>query len=118
MLITKERVRVSAQLVHGSTDDHFWAETYDRDLEMYLPCFRDCPGYCPGGPAVVTPEETETLERKHRVNPGALEAYLKGQYFLAKYTPEDVRRGISFLEQAVAGDPCLLKHTHHLPALT
>jgi len=106
VLITKERVRVSAQLVHGSTDDHFWAETYDRDLGDVLAMHSEiAQAIAREVRAVVTPEETETLERKHRVNPGALEAYLKGQYFLAKYTPEDVRRGISFLEQAVAGDP-------------
>ncbi len=27
------RVRITAQLVNGSTDDHIWAERYDRDLK-------------------------------------------------------------------------------------
>ena len=26
------RVRVHAQLIRGATDEHFWSETYDRDL--------------------------------------------------------------------------------------
>src|SRR5205823_4004294 len=26
------RVRVHAQLIRGATDEHFWAETYDREL--------------------------------------------------------------------------------------
>ena len=26
------RIRVNAQLIRGVTDDHFWSESYDRDL--------------------------------------------------------------------------------------
>ena len=26
------RVRITAQLIHGPTDQHLWAETYERDL--------------------------------------------------------------------------------------
>jgi TolB-like protein len=26
------RIRVTAQLIRGSTDEHFWSETYDREL--------------------------------------------------------------------------------------
>ncbi|MBN1905141.1 MAG: winged helix-turn-helix domain-containing protein [Deltaproteobacteria bacterium] len=106
VLVTKERVRVSAQLVHGATDDHFWAETYDRDLGDVLAMHSEiAQAIAHEIRAVITPEDSERLEQKHRIAPDLLEAYLKGQYFLFKYTPEDVRRGISFLEQAVAGDP-------------
>lgn len=31
------RVRISAQLIDGPTDEHIWAETYDRDLTDILP---------------------------------------------------------------------------------
>lgn len=106
VLFTKERVRVSSQLVHGATDEHFWAEIYDRDLGDVLAMHSEiAQAIAREIRAVVTPEEAERLSGKHRVDPGVLESYLKGQYFLAKYTPDDVRRGISFLEQAVAGDP-------------
>ena len=30
------RVRITAQLVDGATNDHVWAERYDRDLERHL----------------------------------------------------------------------------------
>ena len=26
------RIRVTAQLIRGATDEHFWSETYDREL--------------------------------------------------------------------------------------
>src|SRR4029077_556670 len=30
------RIRVHAQLIRGATDEHFWSETYDRDLQDAL----------------------------------------------------------------------------------
>jgi TolB-like protein len=33
---SSERVRISAQLIHASTDSHLWAESYDRDLRDVL----------------------------------------------------------------------------------
>jgi len=30
------RIRVHAQLIRGPTDEHFWSETYDRDLRDVL----------------------------------------------------------------------------------
>ena len=30
------RVRVHAQLIRGATDEHFWSETYDRELRDSL----------------------------------------------------------------------------------
>ena len=34
--LDKDRVRITAQLVDGSTDQHIWAETYDRELSNVL----------------------------------------------------------------------------------
>ena len=30
------RIRVTAQLIRGATDEHFWSETYDRELRDVL----------------------------------------------------------------------------------
>lgn len=30
------RIRVTAQLIRGATDEHFWSETYDRELQDVL----------------------------------------------------------------------------------
>ena len=32
VLREEDRVRITAQLVRGATDEHLWAETYDRKL--------------------------------------------------------------------------------------
>jgi TolB-like protein len=35
------RIRVTAQLIRGATDEHFWSETYDRELPDVLALQRD-----------------------------------------------------------------------------
>ncbi len=106
VLVANERVRVSAQLVYAATDEHLWAEIYDRDLGDVLALHSElAQGIAREIHAVVTPEETKRLDKNYRVAPPVLEAYLKGTYFLNKFTPPDVDRAISCFEQAIAGDP-------------
>jgi TolB-like protein len=31
-----DRIRVTAQLIRGTTDEHFWSETYDREVRDAL----------------------------------------------------------------------------------
>jgi TolB-like protein len=32
VMLSGQRVRITAQLIHASADQHVWAETYERDL--------------------------------------------------------------------------------------
>jgi TolB-like protein/tetratricopeptide (TPR) repeat protein len=106
VLVANERVRVSAQLVYAATDEHLWAEIYDRDFGDVLALHSElAQGIAREVHAFVTPEETKRLEKHYRVAPTVLEAYLKGTYFLNKFTPPDVDRAIGCFEQAIAGDP-------------
>jgi TolB-like protein/tetratricopeptide (TPR) repeat protein len=106
VLVANEHIRVSAQLVYAATDEHLWAEIYDRDLgDVFALHSELAQGIAREIHAVVTPEEAERLERKNCVTPAVLEAYLKGRYFLGKFTPADGDRAISCFEQAIAGDP-------------
>ena len=35
---TKDRVRITAQLIDANTGHHVWSDRYDRELRTYLPC--------------------------------------------------------------------------------
>jgi TolB-like protein len=110
VLVTKERVRVSAQLVYAATDKHLWAEIYDRDLGDVLVLHDDlAKAIAHEIRAVLTPEEEKRFEKQYHVKPAVLEAHLKGRYFLAKYTPADLDRAICWFEQAIAGDGMFAK---------
>lgn len=101
-----QHVRITAQLVDAVTDQHIWAQTYERELgdvlllqdeaardiaqEVHVR-IRSNPG---GQPSHVRP-----------VNPEAYEAYLKGRYFWQKHTDEDLKRAIGYFDRAIQADP-------------
>jgi len=100
------RVRVSVQLIRATTDEHLWAEIYDRDLEDVLALHADLArAIAREVQAVITPEEGQRLTAQRRVNPVAHESDLRGRYFLGRFTPPDVDRAIAHFEQAVVQDP-------------
>jgi TolB-like protein len=104
--LTSERVRVSAQLVRAATDEHLWAECYDRDLGDVLALHADLArAIAREVRAVVTPDEESRFERQYRVDPVAHEALLRGRYFFGKLTPADLDRAIGWFERAISCDP-------------
>ena len=100
------RVRVSVQLIRAATDEHLWAEIYDRELEDVFALHADLAKSIAGEiRAIVTPEERERLTGHRRVNPAAHEPELRARFFLAKLTPSDSDRAIAYFEQAIGQDP-------------
>ena len=100
------RVRVSVQLIRAATDEHLWAEIYDRELEDVFALHADLARSIAGEiRALITPEERERLATHRRVNPAAHESELRARYFLAKFFPSDLDRSIACFEQAIAQDP-------------
>jgi TolB-like protein/DNA-binding winged helix-turn-helix (wHTH) protein/Tfp pilus assembly protein PilF len=103
-----ERVRVTAQLLQGSTDQHLWAETYDRDLGDVLKLQGDIAGaIAEKVRAQLTPQQQAQLRRADAVNPAAYDAYLKGRlYFTTEFTkPDSLRKAQHDFEEAIQKDP-------------
>jgi TolB-like protein/Flp pilus assembly protein TadD len=77
------RVRITAQLLHGPTDRHLWAESYDRDLGDVLKLQSEvAEAIAQQVRAQLTPEQQARLHSARPVNPEAYEAYLRGRYYL------------------------------------
>jgi tetratricopeptide (TPR) repeat protein len=51
------------------------------------------------------PEERRRLAKHYTDNTDAYQAYLKGRYFWNQRTPEGVRKGIKYFEEAIGIDP-------------
>jgi TolB-like protein/DNA-binding winged helix-turn-helix (wHTH) protein/Tfp pilus assembly protein PilF len=102
-----DRVRIRVQLIDSSSDHHLWARTYDRELRDVLllqsEAARDIAQEIRGqvAPAPSNPNGATPTS----VNPEAYEAYLKGRYFLNKRSPEGMKTGSGYFEQAIAADP-------------
>src|SRR5215469_3019513 len=102
------RVRITAQLLHGPTDRHLWAETYDRDLGDVLKLQSEVAEAIAGQVrAQLTPEQQARLHSARPVNPEAYEAYLRGRFYLTTEfsKAQTLLKVQHYFQEAVAKDP-------------
>ncbi len=105
-----KRIRINAQLIDVNTDEHLWAETFDREMtvenifDIQSEITRHIVTAIRGE---LTDEETATLAQRPTDNLDAYEAYLKARVFLSDplYSQEKYINAEEWLEKAVAYDP-------------
>jgi TolB-like protein/DNA-binding winged helix-turn-helix (wHTH) protein/Tfp pilus assembly protein PilF len=113
VLRSRDRVRVTAQLVHVPSDRHLWARSYERDIgdvvalqgELARAIVREVR-------AEVAPAEgTPAATRREASNPEAYDLYLRGRYLFNRRGTdgdafaENLKKALGYLQQAVAKDP-------------
>jgi len=100
------RVRVHAQLIRAATDEHFWSETYDRELGDALGLESDVAQTIAGRVEVtVTGAERARLVVARRVSPDVYENFLKGQFLEKSNRPAAKQKSIAYFEEAIKRDP-------------
>jgi TolB-like protein len=96
-----EQVRISAQLVDSSTDQHVWAQSYERDLRDILALQKEVAG----GVARQIRANLLPGEQPRAVNPQAYEAYLRGRHDLNAATSKaDLENSIANFKSALGKD--------------
>ena len=99
-------MRITAQLIQASTDQHLWAESYQRDLRGVLALQGEiATAIADKVRAAVTPTERARLASARPVNPVAYEAYLKGMQSCYRLMPQDIDTGLEYFELALEQDP-------------
>ena len=102
------RVRITAQLIHASTDQHLWAETYEGDLGDVLKLQSNvAPAIADQVRAQLTPQQQTHLRSAQEVNPDAYEDYLRGLHYLTTQysTPKDLVTAQRYFEESIRIDP-------------
>jgi TolB-like protein/Tfp pilus assembly protein PilF len=101
------RIRVTAQLIRGATDEHFWSETYDRELRDALALESEVAQSISRRVEVtVTGQEQVRLTAVRIVAPEVYESYLKGVFALDKSNGRaGLEEGIGHFEDAIRRDP-------------
>ena len=100
------RVRITAQLIQAHTDQHLWAETYERDLRDILVLQSDVARAIASEIKIkVTPQEQIQLRRTRQVDPEAYQLCLKGRYYWNRRTEEGFHRAIEYFSEALEKDP-------------
>ena len=105
-----DRVRITAQLIHGPTDKHIWANTYDGERRDIFALERDvADDIAQQIRARVTTHGSDAAVRR-AIKPEALESYLQGNYYMNRGSGDaDMKRAQKFFQEAVDADPTFVR---------
>src|SRR5258708_5661269 len=101
------QIRVHAQLIRAATDEHFWSETYDRDLRDVLALQSEvAQAIAQKVEVTVSGEERNRLIAVRPISPEVYENYLKGSFALTKSnTRTSAEESIAYFNEAIRKDP-------------
>jgi serine/threonine protein kinase/Tfp pilus assembly protein PilF len=100
------KLRINVHLVNVVDGYTIWSEKYERDEEDIFALQDEI------SLAIIDKlklkllrGEKEKLVKRHTENPEAYNLYVKGRYFLAKPTEEELEKGLDYFQQAIEEDP-------------
>ena len=103
------RVRITAQLIDGTTGDHIWAERYDRELTDIFQIQDELSKAIVDALKIrLLPAEKEAIEQRGTTNANAYNLYLMARQLWVSGNYGDVRRDeivVRTAKQAIALDP-------------
>ena len=101
-----DRIRITVQLIDASSDQHLWAESYERAAkDVFALQGEVAQAIARQVQAAITPQEQARLVTKKPVDPEAYELYLKGRHIMTRGGLEDVRKAIEYFQAGLAKDP-------------
>lgn len=101
-----EKLRISVQLIDSSTEEHVWAQDYDRSIADVFEVQKEIATKVADELRVkLQPQEKENLQKKGTGNSGAFTVYLKGRYFWNERTKEGLEKALEYFRKAIELDP-------------
>jgi len=101
-----DRIRITVQLVRGTTDQHIWAESYERDLRDLITLQDEVSRSIAFQiQKQIAPLSPQRLAISAAVSPQAREDYLKGRYFWNLRNKDGYLKAIDYFQAAVNEDP-------------
>ncbi len=102
------RVRINAQLIDAVTDEHLWAETYDRELNatnIFAIQSEIALAIAAALQATLTVDEQQRLDNVPTRSIAALERYFVGKQMLEGRNTESLLAAIDYFQQVIKLDP-------------
>ncbi len=102
------QVRINVQLIDAQTDEHLWAEIFDRELtaENLFSIQSEISEAIAGAlQATLTPEEEQRVNSRPTEDLAAYDAYLRGRQLMATRNSEKLEEAIEEFRTAVTLDP-------------
>lgn len=100
-----EKVRITAQLINAITDEHIWADSYDRSLHDIFTIQREVAlAIASVLNTSLTKKETQELDYIPTADLQAYDLYMRGRLMLEKRSKADVLSARDYFQQAVTRD--------------
>jgi len=100
------KIRVTAQLIDVVSEEHIWADKYDRDLDDIFLIQSDIAKHVSNELKITLgPAEEQRLDKRETESATAHVAYLKGRTFLHTRTEKGIRDAQEQFELAIKHDP-------------
>jgi TolB-like protein len=101
-----DTVHVNVQLIRAATDDHLWAESYDRKLDDIFAVEKEvAQNIAATLNAKLTGAEEQAIAQKPTANSAAYEAYLRGNTQFWEINEQSLLAAEKSYKEAVAFDP-------------
>ena len=101
-------MRINVQLIDAATDEHLWAQIYDRPLttdNLFAIQSEISEAIAAALQAALTPDEQRRIQQKPTENLAAYSAYLRGQRDFGRREFSSMKQALDEFRQAVALDP-------------
>ena len=103
---SSDQVRVNVQLVRGENNAHLWADTFDRKLtDIFKIESEIAEKITTTLQATLSGSEQKAITAQPTQNTEAHQLYLKGRYLWNRRTGENLKKALTYFEQAAEKDP-------------
>jgi TolB-like protein/Tfp pilus assembly protein PilF/predicted Ser/Thr protein kinase len=117
-------VQVTARLIDGRMDKRIWGDFFQGTFTNILALQSQVTlAIARQIEAALTPEEEARITRTEAVDPEAYAAFLKGKFFLDKFTKESLKIAADYFKQAIEIEPdyadayALLAYAYWVPSV-
>ena len=102
----ENRLRITAQLINVATGYHFWSEMFERPLEDIFTVQDEITLAIVDRLKVkLQADERAVLLKRPTDNPEAYNLYLQGRHSWNLRTPDSLKKGLEYFQQAIEKDP-------------
>jgi TolB-like protein/Tfp pilus assembly protein PilF len=103
-----DQIRINVQLIDAATDEHLWAETYDRKMtaeNLFAIQSEITRQIIDALKATLTPDEAARIDSRPTDDLEALQEFMKGQQVLAARTVAGINEAMGHFKAASEMDP-------------
>jgi len=100
-----DKLRIAVKLIDVKTQEPVWSTEYDKEFADVFAIQNEVAQQVASALRVeLSPAEKRQIEKRRTENLEAYNLYLQGMYYVNKWTPQGLQKGIEFFNQAIKID--------------